>query len=294
VIKRAGRQNLRYDHPASIGSGLRLMPFLILLSGLASALGLAGAAGAGWFGGVPLYVAAAGVIMTVCVVMARTVGPFLRFFVVFYALGYIGLISLIVLQPLLPSAWAAYAPPPLTAFTAAAFAILAFALSKVPVMRQITEITDPYFATDERADFELIEGRPFRFPVKWMAMGLLAIVILINLGQVWISVSLSFFNRNWFDAIQAKNAVEFWRLLYQVWLPLVGVLIATNFIEFLIVSAFKIAGGPGSPSGCSAAGWGTARTIGCNLAMHVSTTPTSAYPRISASTSRRPTASPFR
>lgn len=191
-------------------------------------------------GGIPLYVAVAGMLMAGTVWLSRGIGPFLRFFVVFYALGYAGLALATLAGPLLPAAWAGYLPPPLTAFTSAAFALLAFGMSRVPVMRQITAITDPYFTTNERQSFEIIEGRSFTFSVKWMAMGLLAIIILINLGQVWISVSLSFFNRNWFDAIQAKNSVEFWRLLFQVWVPLVAVLIFSNFIEFLIVSAFKI------------------------------------------------------
>ncbi len=184
--------------------------------------------------------AVAGLLLAAAVFLARGVGPFLRFFVVFYGLGYIGLVLLLFAQPLLPAAWVAFAPPPLTAFTAAAFGLLAFGMGRVPVMRQITAITDPYFTTDERATFNMGFGPTFTFPIKWMAMALLAIIILINLGQVWISVSLSFFNRNWFDAIQAKNAVEFWRLLFAVWVPLVAVLIFSNFVEFLIVSAFKI------------------------------------------------------
>ena len=216
------------------------MNILIILSGLASAAGLVGATGIGWFGGVPLYVALAGVAMTAALVLSRSVGPFLRFFIVFYAIGYVGLIGLIALQPLFPASWGPYVPPPLTAFTSAAFALLAFGMSRVPVMRQIVGITDKYFATDERASYDMGIGKPFTFSVKWMAMGLLAIIILINLGQVWISVTLSFWGRDWFDAIQAKNGAEFWRLLYQVWMPLVAVLIASNFIEFLIVSAFKI------------------------------------------------------
>jgi putative ATP-binding cassette transporter len=216
------------------------MNLLIALSGLASAAGLSGALWGGWFADVPLYVAVAGVLMTGALVLSRGVGPFLRFFIAFYAMGYVALIAMLALQGQFPASWRPFVPPPLTAFTAAAFALLAFVMSRVPVMRQITEITDKYFSTDERATYELIPGRPFTFPVRWMAMALLAIIILINLGQVWVSVSLSFFNRDWFDAIQAKNAGEFWRLLWKVWLPLVGVLIASNFIEFLIVSAFKI------------------------------------------------------
>jgi putative ATP-binding cassette transporter len=216
------------------------MTLLIALSALASLAGVMGALGVGALASVPLYVAGAGVVMTAALALSRPVGPFLRFFIVFYAMGYVGLIALILLAPLAPASWAGYVPPPLTAFTSAAFAILAFALSRVPVMQQITAITDPYFETDERSTFEIIPGKPFTFPVRWMAMGLLALIILINLGQVWISVTLSFWNRNWFDAIQAKNGPEFWRLLWQVWLPIVAVLIASNFIEFLIVSAFKI------------------------------------------------------
>jgi vitamin B12/bleomycin/antimicrobial peptide transport system ATP-binding/permease protein len=221
-------------------SGTNLMTLLIALSALASALGLAGGLGAGWFSGIPLYVGIAGALMTAALVMSRSIGPFLRFFIVFYAMGYVGLIAMIAAGPILPASLAGLTPPPLTAFTSAAFALLAFGMSRVAVMRQIVGITDKYFSTDERASYDLGFGKPFKFPVKWMAMGLLAIIILINLGQVWISVSLSFFNRNWFDAIQAKNGVEFWRLLFQVWVPLVAILIASNFIEFLIVSAFKI------------------------------------------------------
>jgi putative ATP-binding cassette transporter len=216
------------------------MNILVLLSGLASAAGLVGALAGGWFDGVPLYVAIAGVLMTAALVMSRNIGPFLRFFIVFYAMGYVGLIALIAAKGLLPAGWSGVVPPPLTAFTAAAFALLAFGMSRVPVMRQITEITDKYFSTDETATYNLGFGPDRTLPVRWVAMALLAIIILINLGQVWVSVSLSFFNRDWFDAIQAKNATEFWRLLWKVWLPLVGVLIASNFIEFLIVSAFKI------------------------------------------------------
>jgi len=57
---------------------------------------------------------------------------------------------------------------------------------------------------------------------------------------VGISVRLNQWNREWFDSIQAKNAGEFWRLLYQIWVPIVVVLIVSNIIEFVMVSVFKI------------------------------------------------------
>ena len=61
------------------------MNILVLLSGLASTAGLVGALAGGWFDGIPLYVAIAGVLMTAALAMSRNIGPFLRFFIVFYA-----------------------------------------------------------------------------------------------------------------------------------------------------------------------------------------------------------------
>ena len=68
-------------------TGTPFMNLLIALSGLASAAGLSGALWGGWFADVPLYVAVAGVLMTGALVLSRGVGPFLRFFIAFYAMG---------------------------------------------------------------------------------------------------------------------------------------------------------------------------------------------------------------
>ncbi len=138
------------------------MQIIAALTGLLSIAGLLGSL-TGSFAGLPPYVAVAGLLLAAAVFLARGVGPFLRFFVVFYGLGYIGLVLLLFAQPLLPAAWVAFAPPPLTAFTAAAFGLLAFGMGRVPVMRQITAITDPYFTTNERATFNMGFGPTFTF-----------------------------------------------------------------------------------------------------------------------------------
>jgi putative ATP-binding cassette transporter len=47
--------------------------------------------------------------------------------------------------------------------------------------------------------------------------GLLVVaLVVINQLQVGINIRLSFFNRDWFNAMQNKDAAAFWSLLFGV------------------------------------------------------------------------------
>jgi len=190
--------------------------------------------------GVPLYVSIAGLFLAGAIAMPFRIGAFLRFFIVFYGIGYLGLLALFLIAPALPAGLPDYLPPPLTGFTAAAFGILAAALARVKITALVFSIADPYFEASEKGVITLpLIGR-ITAPENWIAFILLGIVIVINLAQVGISVRLSYWGRDWLDSIQNKNAAEFWRLLFAVWVPWVGVLITSNVIEFILYSAFKI------------------------------------------------------
>lgn len=204
----------------------------------ASLLG-AGLNGAG-SGGIPYYVAAAGVLLAIGMGLTRQLGAFPRYFVVFYALGFVGLVLALCASPLLPEAISGILPPPLTAFTAASFGILALLLARVPVMARIFAIADPYFETREKGTLNIPLIGPVTLPERWIAYVVLGIIMLINLGQVAISVQLSFWSRDWIDSIQNKNAPEFWRLLFKVWVPLVSVYILSYVVEYVMESVFKI------------------------------------------------------
>lgn len=202
---------------------------------LALGLNLSGASA-----GVPVYVAVAGLVLAGAIAVPFPIGAFMRFFIVFYGIGYIGLMALFLAAPILPSLISGYLPPPLTGFTAAAFGLLAVALARLPVTAGIFKIADPYFETQDRGTIRLWPFGSVTMSERWIAYLLLGVIILINLGQVWISVQLSFWSRDWLNSLQEKNASEFWRLLYQVWMPLAAVYIASNVIEFILVSVFKI------------------------------------------------------
>lgn len=195
---------------------------------------------AGWSDAVPVYVAASGLLMAAGMLVPMPIGAFGQFFIVFYGIGYLGLIALFLAQPVLPEFIRSITPPPLTGFTAAAFGLLALVLAITPSIARIFAIADPYFATEEKRPIRIPLIGMISLPERWVAWVLLGIIILINLGQVGITIRLSFWQKDWGDAIQNKNAPEFWRQLYEVWIPLVAVLIASNMIEYVLVSVFKI------------------------------------------------------
>ena len=194
----------------------------------------------GGFAAIPVYVSIAGLVVAAIAFIAEGMRPFLRFFVMFYSASFIALMVVMLASGILPAAIAGLVPPPLTAFTAAAFVGLIFLMSRVPVIQQVARIADPYFSTEDR----LSQPIPYLGPVvsreKIVAMTLLAAIILINLGQVAVSVQLSYWGRNWFDTIQNKNAPEFWRLLFSEWIPWVALLISSNLIEYVFEASFKM------------------------------------------------------
>ena len=215
------------------------MRLFALLAALLSTAGI----GLSLFGSnsaVPLYVGVTGLGVAAVLFKAGGIGPFLRFFIGFYGVSFVGLMILLLAQGVLPAVIAGYVPPPLTAFTAAAFVLFVFGLSRVPVIQKVAVIADPYFSASDKRTLSL----PFIGPVAGregtIAMVLLTFLLLINLGQVAVSVQLSYWGRNWFDAIQNKNAAEFWRLLLAVWIPWVALLITSNLIEYVIDNTLKI------------------------------------------------------
>ena len=65
-------------------------------------------------------------------------------------------------------------------------------------LRQVAHLSAPYFARSEE---------------KWKARGLLAAIIALNLGAVYMLVQINEWNRTFYDALQNKDAAVFWTQL---------------------------------------------------------------------------------
>ncbi len=132
------------------------------------------------------------------------------------------------------------APIPTTlVLTVAIFAIIVFAVHHIPVVLAMTRIADRFFCA---SDITVADFGPLRLNMlkRVLATGMVVFLVLINQAQVAISVRLSFFNRDFFNAIQEKNGPEFWRMLIWVFMPWAFIYVASAVIEYVISSYLVI------------------------------------------------------
>ncbi len=105
---------------------------------------------------------------------------------------------------------------------------------------QIWKLLYPYFATRDLTTVRIWPIPAFRIQERWIALSLAITVIAIEFGQVAINVRLSYFNRDWFNAIQAKDASAFWTLLFTVFCFWAVVFITSAIIQYVLQSYLLI------------------------------------------------------
>jgi vitamin B12/bleomycin/antimicrobial peptide transport system ATP-binding/permease protein len=168
------------------------------------------------------------------------ISPFLRVFLVIFSAEFVltALCYLLGKNGLWPAALEALTIPSELPLTVGLFGILVYAISFIPVIRTITGLADPYFAETNTKEQTL----PFLGFVseRRLAWGLVIALVVINQLQVGISVRLSFFNRDWFNAIQNKDQAAFWSLLLTVFLFWAAIAVVSNLIEYFIENVLKI------------------------------------------------------
>ncbi|MCX7900254.1 MAG: ABC transporter ATP-binding protein/permease, partial [Methylocystis sp.] len=167
---------------------------------------------------------------------AAGISSFLKIFVAIFSTETIvfGLVRLVEAEGLWPAALADYTPPDSLPITVAIFSIIVYAVSHIPVVRQMTRIADLFYDSPDQGEARLWPLPRFRARESAIATAMIVVLVLINQAQVAIDVRLSFFNRDWFNALQDKNAAEFWRQLLFVFTPWAFFYIAIAVIEFVM------------------------------------------------------------
>jgi putative ATP-binding cassette transporter len=220
---------------------MKILSFGVAAIGLlALALGLK--AGDGWEIGLGI----SALICAATTYLSAGISSYLKVFAGIFSIEAIaaGLLTTIIKAGLWPAAYADFQPPEtfLNTFpiTVAMFSILTYAASHIGVVRQITRIADLYYEATERG-----QARVWPFPAyaaleRRIAVGMVLFLVLVNQFQVGISVRLSFFSRDLFNAIQNKDEAAFWSLLLFVFAPWVFIYIASAVIEFVVQSMLVI------------------------------------------------------
>jgi putative ATP-binding cassette transporter len=105
---------------------------------------------------------------------------------------------------------------------------------------QIWRLAYPYFTTRDETDIRIGPFGPFRMQERWVALSLAIVVVAIEFGQVAINVRLSYFNRDWFNAIQEKDAAAFWTLLLTVFCFWAAIFVASAIYQYALQSYLRI------------------------------------------------------
>jgi vitamin B12/bleomycin/antimicrobial peptide transport system ATP-binding/permease protein len=185
---------------------------------------------------------ALGLALCAACLASTRISAFLKVFLGIFAGEYavFGLMVLAAKTGLWPESLKDILPPFSLPATVATFGLIVAGISRIPLIIGIVKLADPYFETSQTGvlrtglfgDIAALERR--------VATLLVVTLVLINQAQVGISVRLSFFNRDFFNAIQQKDEARFWSLLITVFLVWAMVSVASNLIEYFIEQVLKI------------------------------------------------------
>jgi putative ATP-binding cassette transporter len=174
--------------------------------------------------------------------LARDVSTYLKLLIALVAGAHAVLAAMTTLAVVgvLPTALVGEAPSIAMPIAATVFAGVLLAISRIPVIRTIMHLTDPYFESGDVGTLRIWPFGHVRAQERWIGLGLVAVVIALQFGLVAISVRFNYWNRDWFNAIQEKNADEFWRLLLTVWVFWVIVYVVVAIYQYVLQASLEI------------------------------------------------------
>jgi len=174
-----------------------------------------------------------GLILAFVTFRAPTLAFFLRIFCAVFAVEYVlfGGCALLGLTGYWPTGTGIPPFPTSLPTTVGVFSILVYAISFVPAIARIARLASPYFESDQIATANLWPIGPFNIRLGTLAVSLFVFLIVLNQVQVGITLRLSFFNRDMYDALQNKDAAAFWYQLFWVFCLWAGIWVVSNLIE---------------------------------------------------------------
>lgn len=111
---------------------------------------------------------------------------------------------------LISEALGPYLPTRASILLSVIFALGVYGLSFVGTIRQITNLADPFFETRDKGVVQLPFGIAFRLQERYIAHGLLYILLVINIAQVLATVLLNQWNNRFYTALQQRAEATFW------------------------------------------------------------------------------------
>jgi len=173
---------------------------------------------------------------------SHAISSFMKIFVAIFTIEMVvfGSLYLVAEIGFWPPSMEDYRLPESLPLTVAIFSILVYLVSFIPVVRSMTRIADRYFDAPERSRARIWPLPAFSGLERRIATGMVVFLVLINQAEVGMEVRLSFFSRDWFNAIQNMDSAAFWYQLFAVFIPWAFLFVASAVIEFVVQSVLVI------------------------------------------------------
>ena len=183
---------------------------------IAVVTGLAGTALAGaWLSGalaLPPYLFVLTLVAAAVSFLARPTATLVRAIVGFLVVWHLASVATLVANELgvFPEALGPYLPTRASVLLSAVFAVVVYGISFLGTIRQITKLADPYFEARDTGVINLPLGLTVRMQERYIAHGLLFILLAINIAQVLATVLLNQWNNRFYTALQERAEATFW------------------------------------------------------------------------------------
>ena len=216
---------------------MKFLALLVVIFAVAAAIVAQGTGGT-----TVIVLAATSFLCALTTFLAHRISDFLKIFAAIFAteLVVFGSLFLVAAGGQWPAGFEDYRLPESLPLTVALFAILIYCASHIPLVGKMMRIADRYFAAPDRNPTRIWPLPSFVVFERRVATAMVVFLVLINQAQVGINVRLSFFSRDWFNAIQAKNEPTFWHQLFLVFMPWAFIYIASAVIEYVVQSTLVI------------------------------------------------------
>jgi len=174
-----------------------------------------------------------GLLLAFVTFRAPSLAFFLRIFCAVFGVEYVvfGGAALLAQTGFWPMSTGIPPFPTSLATTVGVFSILVYAISFVPVIARIARLASPYFESQQTTTANLWPIGPFQIRLGALAVALFVFLIVMNQIQVGITLRLSFFNRDMYDALQNKDAAAFWYQLFWVFCIWAAIWVVSNLTE---------------------------------------------------------------
>ena len=139
-----------------------------------------------------------------------------------------------------PKAYEDAAPPATLAITVGVFAIIAWGVDHIPIVKRVMRLTDLYFDSDARDAFRIWPLPAFQAREATMAVAMIVTLVLFLQVLVGISLRLSYIRRDYYSALQDLNAAVFWEKLLWGFIPWAFLHVAIAVTNYVVRSYLVI------------------------------------------------------